>query len=503
MRRITILPILALLALPALPAEAQHLRVGLTSDPDVLDPTLSRTVTGRQVFAAMCDKLVDIDEQLRIVPQLATAWRWDDGGRALVLTLRQGVRFHDGEPLTGEAAAAGLRRHIETQGSTRRAEMGPVTEVVATGPLEVTIRLSEPFAPLLAALADRAGMLVSPRQARVTGADFQREPACAGPFRLIRRVAQDRIELERFDGYWDRGAIHVERITYRPIPDATVRLANLRAGALDVIERVSPSDVAELRRDQRVRVVQAPSLASFYIAINVAHGPRSETPLGRDARVREAFERSIDRQALVNVAFEGLWTPGNQSVPPGHPFYATSVPVPPRDVARARALLREAGHQRLRIRLAVPNTTDYLQASEVIQAMAAEAGFDVELQVTETATLLRQWTAGDFDALIIQWSGRVDLDANIYAFKACGVPLNGGRYCNPAVDAALNEARRSVEPAARAAAYDRAARLYLADRPYIYLWHPLTLHGTGAAIEGLRPVPDGIIRVQGLRGPRG
>ncbi|MBP0463373.1 ABC transporter substrate-binding protein [Roseomonas sp. PWR1] len=500
MRRLAALLLLSCLAAPA---AAQHLRIGIASDPDVLDPTLSRTVTGRQVFAAMCDKLVDIDEQLRIVPQLATAWRWEDGGRALVLTLRQGVRFHDGEALTGEAAAIGLRRHIETQGSTRRAEMGPVTEVVATGPLEVTIRLSEPFAPLLAALADRAGMLVSPRQARVTGADFQREPACAGPFRLTRRVAQDVIELERFDGYWDRANVHLARITYRPIPDSTVRLANLRAGALDIIERISPSDVSEVRRDQRVRLVQAPSLASFYIAINVGHGPRADTPLGRDARVREAFERSIDRQALVNVAFEGLWQPGNQSVPPSHPFYAASVPIPPRDVARARALLREAGQQRVRVRLAVPNTTDYMQASEVIQAMAAEAGFDVELQVIETATLLRQWTVGDFEALIIQWSGRVDLDANIFAFKACGVPLNGGRYCNPEVDAAMTEGRRSVDPAARAAAYDRAARLYLADRPYIYLWHPLTLHGTGAAIEGLRPVPDGLIRVQGLRGARG
>ncbi|MFN9096958.1 MAG: ABC transporter substrate-binding protein, partial [Alphaproteobacteria bacterium] len=189
---------LALMGLLSLPASAQHLRIGIASDPDVLDPTLSRSVAARQVFAAMCDKLVDIDEKLNIVPQLATAWRWEDQGRALVLTLRPGVRFHDGAALDGEAAAIGLRRHIETAASTRKAELGPVREVAATGPMEVTIRLSEPFAPLLAALTDRAGMLVSPRRAQVLGADFQREPACAGPFRLTRRVAQDRIELERF-----------------------------------------------------------------------------------------------------------------------------------------------------------------------------------------------------------------------------------------------------------------------------------------------------------------
>ena len=494
---------LILMGFLSLPASAQHLRIGIASDPDVLDPTLSRSVAGRQVFAAMCDKLVDIDEKLNIVPQLATAWRWDDGGRALVLTLRPDVRFHDGVPLDGEAAAIGLRRHLETPTSTRKAELGPVREVAATGPLEVTIRLSEPFAPLLAALTDRAGMLVSPRQAQVTGAEFQREPACAGPFRLTRRVAQDRIELERFNGYWNRAAIHADRVTYRPITDATIRMANLRAGALDVVERISPSDVADIRGDRRTRLVEAPSLASFYIAINVAHGTAANTPLGRDARVREALERAIDRQALVNVAFEGLWIPGNQSVPPGHAFYANSQPIPPRDVARARALLREAGHERVKMKLSVPNTTDYLQASEVIQAMAREAGIDIELQVIETATLLRQWTSGDFESLIIQWSGRVDIDQNLYNFNACGQSLNGGRYCNPALDAALNTARQSVEPATRATAYDAAARIYLADRPYIYLWHSRVLHGVGAGVQGLQAVPDGIIRVQGLRGARG
>jgi len=292
-------------------------------------------------------------------------------------------------------------------------------------------------------------------------------------------------------------------VTYRPITDATIRMANLRAGALDVVERISPSDVADIRADRHTRLVEAPSLASFYIAINVAHGPAANTPLGRDARVREALERAIDRQALVNVAFEGLWIPGNQSVPPSHAFYANSQPIPPRDVARARALLREAGHDRVRMKLSVPNTTDYLQASEVIQAMAREAGIDIELQVIETATLLRQWTSGDFESLIIQWSGRVDIDQNLYNFNACGQSLNGGRYCNPALDAALNTARQSVEPATRATAYDAAARIYLADRPYIYLWHSRVLHGVGAGVQGLQAVPDGIIRVQGLRGARG
>lgn len=487
------------LALAAAPAAAQHLRIGIASDPDVLDPTLSRSVAARQVFMAMCDKLIEVNEQGQLVPQLATAWTWEEAGRALRLTLREGVRFHDGALLDAEAAVAGLTRHLTAQGSTRRGELGPVSTVEVAGPMQIRIRLSEPFAPLLATLSDRAGMLVSPRQANVLGADFQREPACTGPFRLTRRVPQDRIELERFDGYWDRAAIHAERVTYRPIPDTTVRAANLRAGALDVIERVNPSDVAALRQDRRVRLLEGPSLASVYIAINVAHGERANTPLGRDPRVREALEAAIDREVLNRVAFEGLYTPGNQSVPPGHPHHIAGIPVPGRDLARARALLREAGHERVRIRLSVPNTTEYTQAAEVIQAMAVEAGIDIDLQVIEVATLLRQWTAGDFEALIIAWSGRTDIDGNLWGFNACGEALNGGRYCSEAADAALREGRSNVDPAARLAAYGRAMEILLRDRPYIYLWHPRSFFGTTAAVSGLRLIPDGLIRLQGLR----
>lgn len=494
-------PLVALLALaaPCL-ASAQTLRIGLVSDPDVLDPTLARSLAGRQVFAAMCDKLIEIDAELRFVPQLATAWRWEEDGRALVLTLRPGVRFHDGAEMDAEAVVTSLRRHLDTPGSTRRGEMGPVREVAATGSLEVRIRLDQPFAPLLAALSDRAGMIVSPRAAGRVNQDFAREPACAGPFRFVRRVAQDRIELERFPEYWDAGRIHVDRVTYRIITDSTVTAANLRAGSIEVAERVAPTDLAELRADPRVQVVATPGLNSVYIAVNVANGPRAEAPAGRDARVREALDLSIDRQALVQVAFDGQYLPGNQSVSPASPFYVRSLPVRGRDLGRARALLREAGFPgRVRVRMSVPNTSEYTQAAEVVQAMAAEAGVDLELQVVEVATLLRQWTTGDFESLIIAWSGRVDLDGNLWGFNACNETLNGGKYCSPEVDAALREGRTSVDPACRAAAYERAMRVLLTDRPYIYLWHARILHGATAQLEGLRALPDGLIRVQDLR----
>src|SRR5436190_9981798 len=218
-------------------ASAQTLRIGLAEDPDILDPTLARTFVGRVVFAALCDKLFDIDEKLNIVPQLATGYEWSADSKALTIKLRSGVTFHDGEKLDAAAVKFNLERHKTMPGSNRSGELRPVASVDVVDPSTVKLNLSAPFSPLLAALADRAGMMVSPKAAQAEGANFGAKPVCSGPFKFVERVAQDRIVLERHPAYWNKAEIHFDRITYTPIPDATVRLANLRSGQLDLIER--------------------------------------------------------------------------------------------------------------------------------------------------------------------------------------------------------------------------------------------------------------------------
>src|SRR6266480_3087491 len=184
---------------------AQALRIGLAEDPDVLDPTLARSFVGRIVFAALCDKLFDIDEKLNIIPQLATAYEWAPDNKALTIKLRQGVTFHDGEKMDAAAVKYSLERHKTMAGSNRRGELAPVASVDVVDPLTVRLNLSAPFAPLLAQLADRSGMIVSPKAAQAEGDKFGAKPVCAGPFKFVERVAQDRIVLERFPNYWNKG----------------------------------------------------------------------------------------------------------------------------------------------------------------------------------------------------------------------------------------------------------------------------------------------------------
>jgi peptide/nickel transport system substrate-binding protein len=480
--------------------QAQTLRIGLAEDPDILDPSMARTFVGRIVFAGLCDKLFDLDEKLNVVPQLATSYEWSKDNKSLVIKLREGVTFHDGEKLDARAVKYNLERHKSMKGSNRRGELAVVSSVDVVDPSTVRINLSAPFAPLLAVLTDRSGMMVSPKAAEAAGEKFGAKPVCSGPFRFVERIAQDRITLERFPGYWNKGQIHFERIVYQPIPDATVRLANLRSGQLDFIERLAPADVPQLRSDSRFRIAKIVELGYQGITINVAKSDLAQkNPLGKDPRVREAFELSLDREALVKVAMEGEAQAGNQWVPPSNRYYAKSVALPKRNLERAKQLLKEAGVTNPSFTLMTPTASDAQRIAQVVQAMAKEAGFEVKIQSTEFATALKLQDQGQFEAFVLAWSGRADPDANLHQFLSCKGPLNGSGYCHDEVEARINEARTSLDPARRAAAYEVVARQVQNDRPIIYLFHRNWLWAHNAKLTGLRTVPDGMVRVQGLR----
>ncbi|HWZ49421.1 MAG TPA: ABC transporter substrate-binding protein, partial [Herbaspirillum sp.] len=368
-------------------ASAQTLRIGLAEDPDILDPALARSMVGRFVFASLCDKLVDINEKLEIVPQLATSYQWSPDNKVLTLKLRPGVTFQDGEKFDAAAVKFNLERDKNLPGSSRKGELAPLQSVQVVDPLTVKLVLASPFAPLLSILADRAGMMVSPKAAKAHPSDFGSNPVCSGPFKFKERVAQDHIILERYAGYWNKDAIHFDKVIYQPIVDATVRLANLRSGQLDIIERVATSDIAGLKTENKFNVARFAELGYVGITINTGKGEMSKNnPLGRDPRVREAFELSLDREGILQVAADGQGTVGNQWVSPSNPFYDKQHPLPKRDIVRAKALLKAAGVTNPSFTLMTPTTSDAQKVAQVVQAMSKEAGFDVKIQTTEFAT---------------------------------------------------------------------------------------------------------------------
>ena len=477
-----------------------HLRIGLGDDPDVLDPTLSRTYTARIVFASICDKLFDIDDKLAIVPQLALGHETSADGKTVTLKLRPGVKFHDGEVFDAAAAKYSLDRHLNMKSSFRKPEIGIVDSVDVVDPLTIRLNLKTPFSPLLAQLTDRAGMMVSPKAAEASGDRFGLKPVCAGPYKFVERVQQDRIVVEKFADYWNKDQVFIDRITYLPIVDATVRLANLRSGGLDLIERVLATDIKTVRENPKLKLSKAVSLGWFALFANLDNGPKSNSPFGKDARVRRAFDLSLDREAINQVVYNGEFVPGNQWVSPQHPYYQTKFPVPKRDIAKAKALMKEAGVTTpLVLDFMVNNTPEIRAVAEVVQNMAAEAGFDLKIRVTEVATALKQGEDGNFQVYMNTWSGRSDPDGNSVIYQTCGAPQNMGHYCDKEIDAWHQEARAATDPAVRKAIYEKIAAKFLAEGWIFYLYHPQILIAHTDRLEGYAPMPDGLVRVIGLK----
>src|SRR5947208_4227383 len=333
----------ALVALFCGSAAAQsQLRIGLAEDPDVLDPTLARTYVGRIVFASICDKLFDIDQKLNVVPQVALSNETSAAGKTVTIKLRPNVKFHDGEKFDAEAAKFSLERHLTMQGSFRKPELAAIDTIEVADPLTIKLHLKTPFSPLIAQLTDRAGMMVSPKAAKEAGDKFGLNPVCAGPYKFVERVQQDRIVFEKFKDYWNKDNVVIDRVVFLPIVDATVRLASLKSGSLDLIERVLATDIKDVRADKNLVLSTALSLGYQGLTINIG-ADKAGGPLSKSAKVRQALDLAIDRAALNQVVFNGEFAPGNQWVNPEHPYYQQAFPVRGRDLAKAKALLQEAG----------------------------------------------------------------------------------------------------------------------------------------------------------------
>jgi len=486
-------------ALIALPAYAVELKIGLQDDADVLDPAQSRSFVGRIVYTALCDKLVDVTPDLQFVPQLATSWKWSADGKQLIMELRQGVKFQDETPFNAQAVVDNIQRYQTMPESRRKSELSSVTKVEASGEYEVTFTLKAPDVTLLAQLSDRSGMMVSPAAAKAAGAKFGDHPVCSGPFKFVERVQQDRIVLEKFQDYWNKDNIFIDKVTYLPIPDTTVRLANLRSGDLDMIDRLAASDAATVKGDANLVYADAIGTGWLGIYANVGNGQRADNPMGKDKRLRQAFSLAIDREAAMQIVFDGTGLAGNQPFAPNSPWYDKNIPVPARDVDKAKALVKAAGFDRVPVEMTVSNNPVTMQMMQIIQSMAAEAGFDVTLKTTEFATLLDAQTAGNYQMSRSDWSGRSDPDGNIQQFVTTGAGLNDSKYSNPEVDKLLLDARQSQDNAVRKQKYDAAAAILNEDLPIIFIGHQAWIWGYNKKVSGFVPSPDGMIRLVGVK----
>jgi peptide/nickel transport system substrate-binding protein len=484
------------------------LTIALDSDPDALDPTLARTFVGRMVFADMCEKLYDLNAKIEIVPQLAASLpTFSADKKTVTIKLRTGIKFNDGTPFNAAAVKQSLERDQTLKGSARASELSPVTSIDTQGGSTVILHMNARYSPITAQLADRAGMIMSPKALNALADKFATNPVCVGPFMFKDRSAGDHITLVKSPFYYDKAKVHLDSIVWKIITDPSARTANLRSHDVNVSEGIQSTDLKAISADTSLRLIKSTSIGYQGITVNIGNsrglGKLPYTTMGtaiaKSADLREAFELALDRKVINNVVFNGTVIPDCFPVAQSTPWYAATKGIPcnlTANVAGAKAAFAKSG--------AAPGVTVHLmlgtdpvaaRLGQVIQSLEKPIGFNIVLDPTEFVTSLNHEDAGQFETFAIGWSGRVDPDGNTYNFLQTTGSQNDSGYSNPVADRALNNERKAASTTARLVDLHAALAQAAKDRPIIYLYHPVNYDAEAASVSGVQLFGDGLVRV--------
>ncbi len=475
------------------------LRAALDFDPPTMDPHRSGTVVDRHVYQNLYDKLVDTDQNLTIVPMLATSWTISRDGKTVTFKLRQGVRFHDGTPFNAEAVKYNVERMQDPKfPSARRAEIGPIERVSVVDPSTVQFHLEKPYSPLLYVLTDRAGMMLSPAAAQREGLNFALRPVGTGPFRFVEKVPQDHITLERFPDHWDKGLPYLDRIVFRTIVDDNARVANLKSGDVEIISRVPLPQVSPLTKEAaqpgaRFSLLQFGAFRWDGITLNTTKPPFDNRLL------RQAFSAAVDREAIANAVLQGAAYPAYSFFPNGTPAFDASWKLPPRNVALARERLQSAGQPKgFAFTLITGGGQQDQSVAQAVQAMVADVGIQMRIQVVEGGVLLDEITRLQHQGALVFWSGRPDPDFDIYPFVTqSGIGgFNFSGYTNARVQVLLDAARLLNDMTQRRRAYSEVTKVLADDMPYVTLYFPKEYKLVANRLHGFVLVPDGMLRLR-------
>ncbi|MEV5895157.1 ABC transporter substrate-binding protein [Nonomuraea fuscirosea] len=479
------------------------LNIALNADPDALDPSISTTLVGREVFANMCEKLYDIDASSALVPQLASALPELSGdGKEVTIKLREGVKFNDGTAFDADAVKKSLDRHRTWEKSARQADLAAVSKVDVVDPATVKLTLTQAFTPLTAQLADRAGMIMSPKALDADGDNFGASPVCVGPFKFAGRTSGSQITLEKAPDYYDAAKVKLDKLVYKIIVDPNVRAANLKSGDVQVGDQLATNTVKGVQADPNLTVVSGGGLGYYGFQINIGNASGStekpgpvDTALGKSPQLREAFELALDRDAINKTVYNGLHEVDCFPVPNDSPFRPKDLTCPKRDLAKAKQLVQASGVPTpIPVSMATPNDAVNQRLAQVIQSMAKEAGFNVSVQTAEFVSVLEQGKAGKFDTLLSGWSGRVDADGNLTNLVTTQGSNNYAGMSDPGIDDPIKQAAAETDPAKRAELYGAAMKKAAELRGVVYLYHNKYYLGMHKTVAGVQYFKDGLPR---------
>lgn len=474
------------------PIRGGTLMVGLADDPPELDPHLTSSNAARTVLHNIFATLVEIDEELQVVPGIAHSWDISEDGKSFTFYIREGVLFHDGTPLDAEAVKYNFERMMDKEfGSARAGELAFVETVTVDDPLTVTVTLSQPYGGFLPALASWSGMMVSPTAAEEHGRNFSQVLVGAGPFKFVERIRDDRLVIERFDGYFKEGLPYLDRVVYRPFVDVDSRILNLESGAVHIINTVPGKAVKQFQESQDITLSSVGGLGFRGIWINT-----KSKDLGSPER-RAAVSACIDRQVVVDAVF------GDAAVPAIGPFSPATWVVdeedeaPARDLDRARELLAKAGvPDGFSFQLLITPDEESIRVASIYAAMCREVGIEIDIQQGEFGSIISRMGEGNYTAAQIELSPRNDPDLSAYPWFHSQGGVNWSYYENEEMDDLLDRARASVDQEYRRELYRQALDIFNRDFPYIFTYHLQEMKAYRNNVKGYRHIPDSMMRFE-------
>jgi peptide/nickel transport system substrate-binding protein len=470
------------------PKSGGSLSISIESDLPTLDPTGFASFNDREAGIILYDTLLDIDSKGKIIPHLAEKLEAAPDATWFKITLRSGVKFHDGTPLDAAAVVAHFKRMMDPKNHCRCiADLTPIDTVEATGPLEVTFKMKTPSAPFPAALADVAGMIESPTAVAKYNNDLSTHPVGTGPFIFKEWQRGAQIVFERNPNYWGK-APYLDQVVLRPMPDEQARYASLQAGNLDVIMNAAARDVIDAKQNKKFTVIDPGSLATVFIQINTS------MPDVSDVRVRQAMAYALDRVTLNKVINKGLYPIANTVFGSGLSPHELVDGYPNYDPAKAKKLLADYGKP-VKVKLAVNAAPLAVLSGQAIQQMWKKVGIETQIDQYEQVQLIRAAAARDYQVMLYRWAGGADPDKNVYQFFHSKGVVNRTAYNNPEMDKLLDDARSTTNTEARLELYHKINNILARDLPYILLNYFTNYALAAPSVHGIVGVPDGLIRL--------
>ena len=477
---------LAVTAATASGAVAQTLEIATDQSPAGLDPHVATAFSTTLINGNIYEGLTAVDDNLRIVPGLAESWAVSDDGKTYTFQLRSGVTFHNGETFDADDVVFSIERVLaEETGSPIASRFTLISDITVASPTELVVQLSDPFAPFLGQLAD---LFIVPKDYVDGGGDLQSTAVGTGPFAFGAWVPDTSVLLTAYDGYWEEGLPRLEAVTFNIVPEASTRQIGLSTNTYQFLPNIDASIALALEGDANVKLFDTLDLAYSLIGMNTSQPPFD------DPKVREAVNYALDRQEIAEAAYFGRAVAAGPVSPalvdwavPTEEFACYT-----HDSERAQALLAEAGHtEPLAFTINVLGSLQLVvDLAQVVQAQLNRSGFAAELNVQELGVFVQDWRNSNFEAFASLNSGNIDPDGYMHRTFHSGGSTNVFKYENADIDAALDQARSSVDQAERQSLYADIQRTLACSGPVAHLNYGTLFTATRGDVDGFSQVAN-------------